>query len=177
MSLIVKRLIKETVPDFYQVNCKSNDLGWCNCVAWWCGWKEFEGRTADQNRLHREKLFQEGQYDGYLLYENGEPIGWSQCGPARRLEKLCETYKLDSESEAWAVTCFAIVPSARKRGLSKMFLQLMVDDMKSLGVRHILGFPVRDSKDPWTGPEATFKATGFVLEKDDVSIPVYGIKI
>lgn len=177
MSLQIKRLSKDLVPDFYSVNCESNELGWCNCVAWWCSsWKEFGERTAEQNKAHREKLFSEGKYDGYLLYEEGRVVGWSQCGPANRLDKLCEMYKLDLSSSPWAITCFALVPSARKRGLSKEFLNLMIKDMASQGVKHILGFPKKEAEDPWTGPEPIFIAAGFSLEKDDKKLPVYGIR-
>lgn len=176
MELTVKHLNKESVPDFYKVNCEANGLGWCNCVAWWCSWNEFKDRTAEQNIAQREELFSKGQYDGYLLYEAGEPIGWSQCGQTGRLEKLCETYRLSSESNTWAITCFALAPAARKRGLAKRFLQLMLDDIKTRGVERVLGFPVRETEDPWTGPESIFKSAGFILEKDDKKIPIYSLK-
>jgi hypothetical protein len=176
MTLAVKRLTKESVADFFQVNCESNGLGWCNCVAWWCSWKEFGGRTAEQNKAQRESLFNSGEYDGYLLYEDGKPIAWSQCGPARRLKKLCDTYKLIPEPTTWAITCFALVPSRRKCGLSQSFLNLIIEDLKSIGVKRLLGFPVRCTEDPWTGPESIFKAAGFGIEKDDEKIPVYSIQ-
>lgn len=177
MDLIVKYLSKESVPDFYRVNCETNGLGWCNCVAWWCSWNEFKDRTAEQNKTQREELFGKGQYDGYLLYDAGEPIGWSQCGPAGRLQMLCETYSLNPNASTWAITCFALAPVARKRGLAKKVLQLMLEDIKSRGVDRILGFPVRESEDPWTGPESVFKSAGFILEKDDKKIPIYSAKV
>ena len=75
--------------DFFAVHSEINDCGWCSCVAWWVPtWDGWGNRTASENRELRESLCERGEYDGYLLYLDGAPVGWCQVGPRDRLEKL-----------------------------------------------------------------------------------------
>src|SRR5262245_36045641 len=107
MNLTVHPLTEENLADFFALHCEMYGESWCNCVAWhvptWDGWGQ---RTAEQNLHLRQDLFARGEYDGYLLYDDGNPVAWCQCGPRDRLSKLTATYALESAAEIWAVTCF-----------------------------------------------------------------------
>lgn len=174
----VKKLTAETKGDFYKVNCESNGLGWCNCVAWWCEtWDEFKDRTEERNRMQREDLFASGEYDGYVLYVDGVAVGWSQVGPRDRLAKLCSQYGLQPSVSTYAISCFSIAPAHRGQGLSHIFIREILKNLKSIGVQHVQGFPKRNTEDPWTGPESLFDNAGFKLEKDALNLPVYGIRL
>ena len=156
--------------------------GWCHCVAWWTPtWgRRWGERTAGENRALRERLFDQGQYDGYLLYVDNRAVGWCQCGPRDRLTKLCRQFRLTSDPEVWAVTCFVIAPLFRKRGLAHYLLGEVLKDLRSKGVRHVQAFPRCGKGMPhevWTGPEALFQKAGFQIERDDARRPVYGKRL
>ncbi len=179
MTVQVARCGPENRPDFYRVHCAANDTGWCFCVAWWVptwdGWGE---RTAEQNRVLRESLFEQGEYDGYLLYVDHEPVGWYQAGPRDRLEKLCRVYELTPDPAAWAITCFVMAPHKRRQGLSGVLLAEALRDLAARGVGYVQAFPKRgaqlDAGDLWRGPEAIYQQAGFTLERDHAQLPVYG---
>jgi GNAT superfamily N-acetyltransferase len=176
MRIEVRKLSPTTKDDFYNVNCQANGLGWCNCVAWWCPtWDEFKDRTEAENRKQRETLFSKGEYDGYVLYVDGAPVGWSQVGLRDRLQKLYSQYGLESSPETIAISCIALAPSVRGNGIAHHFVQKILEDLRSQGVRHVQAFPKRNTDDPWTGPESVFVKAGFSLEKNSENFPVYGI--
>jgi len=177
MVIRVEKLNENNKDDFFKVNCKENGSEWCNCVAWWCPtWDEFKNRTETQNRAQREQLFSDGEFDGYLLYVDEKPAGWCQVGKRDRLGKLCSQYDLSPSPEIFAVTCFQIAPEYRKKGLTHKLIEEVLADLKLLGVKHIQGFPKRNSNDPWTGPESVFLKSGFQLELESNERLIYGLK-
>jgi len=179
MELKVIRLDADRQADFYRVHNKEHGHGWCFCVAWWVlSWNGWEERTSDENRLMREQLFDVGQYDGYLMYDGDTPIGWCQVGPRDQLHKLVIDYRLPVDHDAWAITCFFIIPKYREIGLGYYMLTEILKDLEKQGVKYVQAFPRRGKKispeDMWTGPEGYFIKAGFTLERDDPIYPVYG---
>jgi len=178
MELRVFPLNADRKDDFYEVHNEKHGSGWCFCVAWWTiTWDAWSLRTAEENRQRREQLFEIGHYDGYLLYADGEPIGWCQCGLRDRLIKLRDQYKLPRDTDAWAITCFFIIPEYREIGLAHYFVGEILKDLKSKSVKYVQGFPKRGKNlsvdNVWTGPEGIFIKAGFELEQDHPAFPVY----
>jgi len=173
----ITRLDQDHLPDFFRVHSAENEAGWCCCVAWWVPtWEGWGERTQVENRLLREALFQRGEYDGYLGYLDGEPVGWCQVGPRDRLEKLRRQLELAPDPETWAITCFLIVPAYRRAGVASSLMRPVLEDMKQSGVRRVEAYPKRgeqlDSGDLWNGPEGMFLQAGFRVAKDDPRRPV-----
>lgn len=173
-QISVRKLTKDNVGDFYQINCEENELGWCHCVAWWCdSWETFANRSQSENEKQRSDLFAAGQYDGYVLYADEKPIGWCQAGPRDRHTKLLSQYELEPDQDVWSITCVSVIPEFRGMGLSHRFVQEVVADLEKEGVAKIQGFPVRGTKDPWTGPESSFKRAGFSIVATKANRPIY----
>jgi ribosomal protein S18 acetylase RimI-like enzyme len=126
-------------------------------------------------------LFDAGVYDGYLLYDGSKPIGWCQCGLRDQLLKLRNEYKLESDPEVFAITCFVIIPSYREIGLGHFFLDEVLKDLNKRNVKYVQAFPRRGEKlhveDLWTGPERFFEKAKFTLERDDPKYPIYGKRL
>ncbi len=182
MNISVQKITKSNRNDFSKLHCEKNGEGWCNCVAWWVPtWNGWGERTAEQNLKLRNELFDQGEYDDYILYTDGELVAWCQCGPRDRLKKLVSQYSLEPSSETWAITCFVVIPSHRNKGLVRKLLEGVLTDLKEKGVHHVQGFPKRGDKlepgEMWTGPESLFQSTGFSVEKDHPKIPVYGLRL
>lgn len=181
MDVEVHRLDAARRDDFFRFHAEAN-TGWCQCVAWWTPtWDEFAKKTAEENRSLRERLFDAGEHDGYLLYAGGEPAGWCQCGPRDRLAKLCADYQLEPSAGTWAVTCFVVAPRLRGRGLARGLLAAALEDLERSGVAHVQAFPFRGddlpADDVWTGPEPLFRAAGFEVERDHPTHPVLGRRL
>lgn len=165
------RLDASRCADFLRLHCDANGLGWCRCVAWWVpAWEGWGERTAEQNLALRESLFERGELDGYLAYEGREPVAWCQVGRRDRLEKLTRTLALEPDPSVWAITCFAVAPRARGRGVASTLLARVLADLARRGVRRVEAFPRRgeelDAADLWNGPAAMYAAAGFELARE-----------
>ncbi len=165
MSTRVERLDPEREPDFRRVHDDEHGLGWCHCVAWWTeDWERWGERTAEENRALREDLFRRGEHDGYLAYREDRPVGWCQVGRRDRLTKLVREAGLEPDEGAWAITCFAVVPAERRRGVARGLLAHALADLDGRGVPRVEAFPRTEEGEAgelWTGPAALFRSFGF----------------
>lgn len=182
MNLEVKRFHKALVDDFYRLHGAGNNAGWCFCVAWWVdGWNDWSGRTAAQNRRRRDRLLDSGEYDGYLLFLDKEPVGWCQVGPRDRLAKLTAQFDLNPDPETWAITCFLIKPGHRRSGLAGILLHNILHDLKKRGIKRVEAYPKRGIQladlDLWNGPEQLYLRAGFSVVSDSSSRPVLGLEL
>jgi len=181
MELTVLRVDASRRADFFDLHSEKNGEGWCCCVAWWVPtWDGWGDRTREENRAFRESLFDRGEYDGYLLYRGAEPIGWCQAGPRDRLAKLAAQYGLDPDPGAFAITCFVIAPPWRRKGMARILLSKVAEDLARRGARRIEAFPRRGASaegEMWTGPEALYHAEGFRCVREDPRRPVFAMDL
>jgi GNAT superfamily N-acetyltransferase len=177
-GIVVRRLTSDLEEDFYRYHGREPE-GWCHCAAWivptWIGWSE---RTAEENRAVRGEQFADGKHDGYLLYADGEVVGWCQAAPISWLPKLADLgVALESAEEAeFAVSCFSLRPEFRGQGFAHILLAEVLDDLATRGVKRVQAFPRRAGKlssgEVWTGPESLFEKAGFTVARDHPERPV-----
>lgn len=180
MQTAIHRFDPGRRADFFRLHSEANDAGWCFCAAWWVGsWAGFGERTMAENRALRESLLDRGEYDGYLLYADGVPVGWCQAGPRDRLSKLTRQFGLEPDPTTWAITCFLIAPAYRRQGLAARLLEGVLADLGTRGVRRVEAFPRRgpdqDALDLWNGPESLFQRAGFQVVRDDPVRPILAL--
>lgn len=178
----VVRFGPRQLDDFFELHGEANGAGWCFCVAWWVPtWKGWSERTAESNRQVRQELLAAGEYDGYILFVGEQSAGWCQAGPRDRLQKLVEQFQLEPDPSTWAITCFFISPSFRGKGLARLVLQAVLEDLKNNGVRRVEAFPRRGAQlgpeELWNGPESMFLAAGFRVTHNDSIRPVLAIDL
>jgi GNAT superfamily N-acetyltransferase len=165
-GLEVRRLDPAREADFWRVHAAEHDCGWCACSAWWVPtWDGFSARTAEENRTLRAELFRRGEFDGYVAYAGGEPVGWCQVGPRDRLAKLVAQYALPPDPACFAITCFLVIPPARRRGVARAMLAAVLADLRARGVARVEAYPraeaTTDPLDLWTGPRTIYEEAGF----------------
>lgn len=174
----VLRLAPSRREDFYRLHSPENGCGHCLCVAWWVpSWEGWGERSAATNRALRDRLFDAGEYDGYLAYRRGQPVGWAQVGARDRLEKLVGEYDLSPEPATWAITCLLLHPEIRRGGLARRMVEAIITDLAHRGATAVEAFPRRGENLPdeevWTGPEHLFAGLGFTLVQDHARRPRY----
>lgn len=182
MTTFVKRFNKDLVKDYYHLHSQKNGADWCYCVAWWVeSWDGWSARTAEENKKLRDELLASGEYDGYLLYLDQDPVGWCQVGRRDRLKKLAWQFELDPDPRAWAITCFLISPEKRHGGLAIDFLGRILNDLRSRGVSRVEAFPKRgqdlDESDLWNGPESMFIKAGFSIIREHPERPLLALDL
>ena len=176
----VVRMTADRVDDFFKLHSIDYGCGWCFCVAWWTpSWQGWGERTAEENFEFRMELFNRGEYDGYLAYIDGEPIGWCQVGRRGRLQKLMDQFELTEEPEApeiWSITCFLVSPDWRRKKVATSMLTQVLKDLKKRGVEQVEAYPKRgddlDDLDLWNGAETMFLEAGFEVIREDDQRPI-----
>ena len=179
----VRRLTPELEDAFFAFHSnRAKGRGWCFCCAWWVptwdGWGE---RTALQNRELRGSLFARGELDGYLLFDEESPVGWCQVGPRDRLAKLVRQFDLTPDPATWAITCFLVVPEARRHGVARALLEGVLADLPARGALRVEAFPRSganlDALGMWNGPAALFAAAGFEVVQAGESRDVMALEL
>ena len=112
---------------------------------------------------------------GLVAALDGRPVGWTRVGPRdgfpgvggnRALARL-----LAPDPDAWWVTCFAVDPVARGRGVGTALLRAAVEHARRHGAARVEGHPVDTSRSAggrasssavFTGTLAQFTAVGFL---------------
>ncbi len=82
-------------------------------------------------------------------------------------EKLVAQLELEPSPSTWAVTCFLVAPTHRRRGVAAALLAAAVATARRAGAARLEGFPrtggTLEEGEAWTGTEALFAGAGFAL--------------
>ena len=128
---------------------------------------------------------------GLLAIERGEPgedaplnaVGWMKLAPRATLPKLTRqgAYRLvnlgDSEG-VWSIGCLLVQPEHRGRRVAHALVAAAATQVRAWGGRAVEGYPHRAEyrlhpEEACRGPEALFRACGFVPVHDVGPYPVY----
>ncbi len=78
-----------------------------------------------------------GRQPGLLAYAGGEPVGWIALAPRHEYTQLLRSPTLKpqdaDESVVFAVVCFYVHPSARRRGVARHLVRAAVDHARARG--------------------------------------------
>ena len=145
----------------------------------WCQW--FRMRNADWqqarvagNRDALRRQTEDGPPPGVLGYLDGVPAGWCAVAPRADLPRLVASTKTRDaglpdllDRGIWAVTCFVVVPAARRQGLAGVLLDAALELAWTHGAQAVEAYPVDTAVTrPSTsvlfhGALSTFLAAGF----------------
>ena len=122
---------------------------WASCYCFFpqashetCIWKE---RTAEKNRADVIKNITEGKMNGYLAYDNNQPVGWCNAGP-RGYMTITPDYDEPDADKIGAITCFIIKKEYRKKGVARLLLKTACEGFKNQGFKYVEGYPMKDVK-------------------------------
>jgi GNAT superfamily N-acetyltransferase len=145
----------------------------------WCQW--FRMRNADwqhtrvaDNRDALRRQADDGPPPGVLGYLDGVPSGWCAVAPRADLARLLASPKTRAaglpdpqDPTVWAVTCFVVVPRARRQGLAAVLLGAALDLAREHGAATVEAYPIDtaatrpSSSVLFHGALSTFLAAGF----------------
>lgn len=136
--------------------------GGCWCMYWRLRRKEFNASKGEGNKMLLRAMTLQGKYPpGLIMYLDHEPIGWCSLGPREDYPVLenSRILKRVDDQTVWSIVCFFMHKHYRKKGLSVIFLQQIIDYCKNAGANILEAYPV-DPKMRKDYP-ATFAFTGF----------------
>jgi len=178
-GLALEPLDASRAADFYAVLGRANpESRRCLCsgpyVEYW--------NDPSLARPCRERMFREGRSDGFLLYRDGEAVGWCQAAPRETMPLLLRGRDLPPERDVWAIQCMVLAPEATGQGLSHELFRRVLEELSRRGVRRVQVFAYRYGPDEDTStfvelPESLCRRAGMTLEHDHPMRPVYGLTL
>lgn len=116
---------------------------------------------------------------GYLAYVDGELAGWVGAAPRSSMSYVESSSKLvrAHDDEAWVVICLRVLPPFRRRGLTALLIQAVVEAARAAGADAVEAYPVDpeeervDQSMAYVGLTRWFEDAGFerVLQTEATS--------
>jgi GNAT superfamily N-acetyltransferase len=144
--------------------------GGCWCMWWKLSRAEWTKGKGEANKKALRKIVMSKATPGIIAYDGNVPVAWCALEPRENypvLERSRSLRRIDGEP-VWSITCFFVVKSHRRRGLSVALLEAAAKHAKSKRAKILEGYPsvVRKDNVPgpfiWTGTETAFRKAGFV---------------
>lgn len=101
-----------------------------------------------------------------LLWGKRErPVGFTQFGPIAEFQTAQMYYQERRFSKkGWCITCLAVQPAYRRKGLALRLIRNILRDLKRRGVKRIDAYPYKKARF-WsqvpTGPVSLYEKVGF----------------
>lgn len=171
LNLEIYSLDSSRWDDFEALFGAKGGCGGCWCMSWRLKRSDFERQKGNANRLAMRTLVEQNEKVGILAYIDGKPIGWCAVAPREvylRLENSKVWKRIDNEP-VWAITCFFIAGSYRRKGISFELVKGAINYCSANHVKVIEGYPVVPYGDnipaafAWTGIPTVFEKAGFVV--------------
>ena len=138
---------------------------YCSCMRWRMTSTEYNRATKEQRGTALIEMARQDIPVGVLACLDARPVAWCSIAPRetyRALERYQALPHIDA-TPVWAVVCFYVDSSVRRRGLTLGLLKAAVDYAVAQGAQVIEGYPVEPGGRLYTymGSPATFEKAGF----------------
>lgn len=158
--LLFDNMIHKENPDWSKCYC--NDFHFLGDV---------ETCTRDISRSLIINRIKENELQGYLVYENNDPIGWCNANDRLNYQRLLRDYDLiDNEKDkVCSVVCFLIHPDYRRQGISQKILEKIIADYSNMDYDYIESYPKKgaSSSSNFKGPMELYKRNNFKIHKEN----------
>jgi GNAT superfamily N-acetyltransferase len=160
---------------FFDSRAFTDNANWskCYCFYPYCDaqTRDWEVRTADENRASISQCIGHGRAQGYLAYEGNDVVGWCNAAPYARFPILDNDSGMDIES-AGAIVCFVVCPTHRSCGIAKALLDAACNGLQSQGLRSVFAKPAKSATstaENYPGPLSMYLGAGFSAVREDES--------
>ena len=167
MKLAIRPLTPDLWPAFEDLFGKAGACNGCWCMYWRLG-AAYHKRPREQNKADFRKLVEQGPPPGLLAFDGEIAVGWCQLTPRSALPYLNQarlTRRVD-DVPVWAVSCFYIRRSYRKRGVTTALIVAALTAAKRAKAPALEAYPI-DTVQPdatvnlFTGVASAFARAGF----------------
>lgn len=168
-AFTIHPLTSERWPDLEALFGVRGACGGCWCMWWRLRQKEWDLQKGEANKEAFRGIITSGPPPGLLAYADGEPAAWCQITPRSGVPRLTRAPQMPpaNDLELWAISCFFVAKTYRRRGLSVKLIEAAVAFAKQHGADAVDGYPLEPKKGAspdafaWTGLAAAFRAAGF----------------
>ncbi len=157
------------IPDDYFTHSS------CRSCLYWEETQGSKGRDPEERERFKRKWFNNASLVfgscGKLVYHDGRVVAWAQYAPASTLAGAATHHSYPSE-DAYLITCLAVAPDWRGRGLGKTLLKAIVEELQLRGVRAVETFARKGGSNNPSGPVELYLQEGFKVKADDKLFPL-----
>jgi ribosomal protein S18 acetylase RimI-like enzyme len=178
MSETTEYEIQELTPDllddylnFFDNIAFADNPKWASCYCYFPHAphddENWHDRTGEQNRAAVVEAIREGRINGYLAYENDNPVAWCNAGPRARVTILDPD---DDAEKIGSIVCFIVAKPFRGLGIARKLLDAACAGFRQKGIRIAEAYPRPDAHDDATshfGPLKMFLDEGFEPFKEE----------
>jgi ribosomal protein S18 acetylase RimI-like enzyme len=169
---MIRELTPDLLPDylrFFDGEAFSDNPDWAGCYCYFHhaphNLRNWEERTAAENRAAVSALIRSGRMSGYLAYRNGRPVGW--CNAPRRSQVTTLAEEGDSQADdIGAIVCFIVAKPYRRRGVARALLDAACDGFQRRGLKAVEAYPNRNAREEagnYHGTLSMFLRAGFII--------------
>ncbi len=171
-TIAIRKMTPDLLPDylaFFDGPAFTDNPEWSSCFCCFHhvpDVKEWEIRTAAQNRELASRLISEDRLQGFLAYDAGRPVGWCKAAARVQIPALVHwpIYAVPDETQVGSIVCFVIEKNHRRRGIASMLLDAACDSFQRAGLKIAEAYPrlgVSDDAGNYHGPLQMYLAHGF----------------
>jgi GNAT superfamily N-acetyltransferase len=148
--------------------------GYCWCTYWRIPASEYSRLDSPGRKQVLKETVDSGVPTGILAYMDGDSVGWCSVAPRETYTRLerSKTIPASAAPRTWAITCFFVLRSARRKGLMLDLISAALDYAKSKGALFVEAYPavpgVKEDGEPdyqvsyrFMGFASTFEKAGF----------------
>ncbi len=172
---VIADLDAETWTDFERFFAKYNGVQACCWCVYYHRTGATPGKTMEEkcrNNLDMKKaMVHDGRSRGVLIYSHYEVIASCQYGPGKdfpRIDRMRRYSAIDRPLPAnslWRITCFFVDRAHRRRGVTRLALDAVLERISQNGGGLVEAYPVKNRKgvENWFGPLKIFSERGFEI--------------
>jgi ribosomal protein S18 acetylase RimI-like enzyme len=178
MNNQIKPLTPELITDFlwfFDNRAFCDNPEWARCYCMFYQYKatldDWMKRIGVENREEATNQIQSGQLRGYLAYDGATPVGYCNANAKKNL--WFDKYRMETNNSGndgiYSVVCFVIDPEYRRKGISKLFINHIIDTVDSSQFRHIEVYPSKncsEEKHNYHGFLEMYQKLGFTVEME-----------
>lgn len=172
-EITISKLSVDNLEDFTRffdkrAFCDNPDWAACFCMFYQvqASLDNWMKRTGIQNREEAVRQINDGRLKGYLAYFENKPVGFCNANAKRNL--FFDKYRMECNNTGtegiFSLVCFVIDPAFRRQGISKRFLERLVEDFKKSDFSILEAYPsahALETKDNYHGYMKMYRKFGF----------------
>lgn len=157
----------------------------CKTCLYWEAPTEYKNDNGNDEALTKKKEWFQETLDefgncGFLIYEDGKPIGYTQYGSVDRflnISRYPAASSLYGEDTIFLSCLFVIDPEYRGKGIGTQVLEKIIENLKSRGFESITTLARKGNPNNPSGPFKFYKEQGFEIEEDHPKFPLMRLEI
>ncbi len=170
---LAPRLLDDYLGYFDHIAFADNpDWAGCYCFFYLADHsaRDWDSRSAAENRRAVGELISRGEMHGYLAYLDGAVAGWCHAGPKTYFPALVQDEELAGPDMATtgSIVCFNIAPGRRRLGIASALLEAAERGLAGLGMTTAEAYPREGASTEaghYHGPLQMYLRAGFVVHR------------